>query len=135
MRTGEERREVAERPRDYAKSRNFRPFETFSVRLDMILLGGNGRDRPDGYVFEHPADPIDPTCGSRLDWEEGMKPRKVTARIGFSVNGGHVATISPGRKAVPRVAGALAERAALKRNRSDDIPARSRTWPAILRTT
>ena len=36
---------------------------------------------------------------------------------------GNVATIALGRKAVPRVAEALAERAALKRNRSDDIPA------------
>ena len=50
-----------------------------------------------------------------------MRPRKVTARISFSVNGGHVATIALGRKTVPRVAGALAERAALKRYRSDDI--------------
>ena len=50
-----------------------------------------------------------------------MKPRKVTARIGFCVDGCHVATIALGRKTVPRVAGALAERAALKRYRSDDI--------------
>lgn len=89
----------------------------------MIPFGGNGRDGADGHAFGHPADPIDPTCGSRPDWEEGMRPRKVTARIGFSVNGGHVATISPGRKAVPRVAGAPAETAALKRDGSDDIPA------------
>lgn len=50
-----------------------------------------------------------------------MRPRKVTARISFSVDGGHVATIALGRKTVPRVAGALAERAALKRYRSDDM--------------
>lgn len=50
-----------------------------------------------------------------------MRPRKVTARINFCVDGGHVATIALGRKAVPRVAEALAERAALKRNRSDDM--------------
>lgn len=33
-----------------------------------------------------------------------MRPRKVTARISFCVDGGHVATIALGRKAVPRVA-------------------------------
>lgn len=41
------------------------------------------------------------------------------------MDGGHVATIALGRKTVPRIAGALAERAALKRYGSDDIPA----WP------
>ena len=58
--TSEERREVAKRLREYAKFRNFCPFETFFVRPNMILFGDNGRDRADGYIFEHLADMIDP---------------------------------------------------------------------------
>lgn len=60
--TSDERRELAARLRVYAQLRNFCTFEAFFVRLNMILFGDNGWDRPDGDVFEHLADLIDPTC-------------------------------------------------------------------------
>ena len=74
--TNEERREVAERLRDYVRLRNSFPFEAFFVRLNMALFGDNGWDRTDGDVFEHLAYLIDHTfsmdainTGEQADYE------------------------------------------------------------------
>ena len=63
--TSDERREVAARLRERAQLSNFCPFESFFVRLNVIIFGDNGWDRTDGGVFERLADLIDPqerTC-------------------------------------------------------------------------
>ena len=58
----DERREVAARLRERAQLSNFCPFESFFVRLNVIIFGDNGWDRTDGGVLERLADLIDPTC-------------------------------------------------------------------------
>lgn len=62
--TSDERREVAERLRDYAQLRDCWPFEAFFVRLNVVLFGDNGWDRTDGTVFEYLADLIDPSTSA-----------------------------------------------------------------------
>ena len=75
--TSEERREVAERLRDYAQLRNCYPFEAFYVRLNIALFGDNGWDRTDGDVFERLADLIDPTCEVESVEPINLQPRAV----------------------------------------------------------
>lgn len=60
--TSEERREAAERLRDYALLRSSDTFEAFFTRLNGVLFGDEGWKRPDGDVFARLADLIDPTC-------------------------------------------------------------------------
>ena len=62
MASSEDRREVAARLRERAQLSNFCPFESFFVRLNVIIFGDNGWDRTDGGVFGRLADLIDPTC-------------------------------------------------------------------------
>ena len=68
----DERREVAARLRERAQLSNFCPFESFFVRLNVIIFGDNGWDRTDGGVFERLADLIDPTCEmTDASWDNG----------------------------------------------------------------
>lgn len=60
--TSEERHEVAETLRNYMRLRSSDTFEAFYTRLNGVLFGDDGFDRPDGDVFERLADLIDPTC-------------------------------------------------------------------------
>lgn len=60
--TREERREVAEELRNYMRLRSSDTFEAFYTRLNGVLFGDDGFDRPDGDVFERLADLFDPTC-------------------------------------------------------------------------
>lgn len=60
--TSEERREVAGRLRNDARFPSSDSFEGFFTRLNEILFGDEGGERPDGEIFERLADLIDPTC-------------------------------------------------------------------------
>lgn len=63
MTSDEERREVAEELRNYMRLHNSDTFEAFYTRLNGVLFGDDGFDRPDGDVFKRLADLIDcPTC-------------------------------------------------------------------------
>ena len=78
--TSDERREVAARLRERAQLSNFCPFESFFVRLNVIIFGDNGWDRTDGGVFERLADLIDPkerTCHPKGDWKHVSQTQKV----------------------------------------------------------
>lgn len=60
--TSEERREVAEELRNYMRLRSSDTFEAFYTRLNGVLFGDDGFDRPDSDVFERLSDLIDLTC-------------------------------------------------------------------------
>ena len=60
--TSDERREVAEELRNYMRLRSSDTFEAFYTRLNGVLFGDDGFDRPDSDVFERLADLIDPIC-------------------------------------------------------------------------
>lgn len=60
--TSDERREVAEELRNYMRLRSSDTFEAFYTRLNGVLFGDDGFDRPDSDVFECLAGLIDPTC-------------------------------------------------------------------------
>lgn len=60
--TSDERREVAEELRNYMRLRSSDTFEAFYTRLNGVLFGDDGFDRPDGDVFERLADLIYPKC-------------------------------------------------------------------------
>lgn len=67
MITFEERREVAEKLRDYGSMNNLGTFETFYARLNGVLFGDTGLERSDADVFKRLADLIDPTCHVNQD--------------------------------------------------------------------
>lgn len=76
MTTSNERHEVAETLRNYMRLRSSDTFEAFYTRLNGVLFGDDGFDRPDGDVFERLTDLIDPTCsmdaidtGEQADYE------------------------------------------------------------------
>lgn len=55
----DERREVAEELCNYMRLHNSDTFEAFYTRLNGVLFGDDGFDRPDGDVFKRLADLID----------------------------------------------------------------------------
>lgn len=74
--TSEERRKVAEELRNYMRLRSSDTFEAFYTRLNGVLFGDDGFDRPDSDVFECLSGLMDPTCnidvmdtGERADYD------------------------------------------------------------------
>lgn len=72
-----DRRDVAKRMRDYALLRSPDTFEAFFTRLNGVLFGDDGLERPDGEIFGRLADLIDPTC----DFEESADNDEFAIRV------------------------------------------------------